>query len=209
MNFIDLSHPLRNGTPSFPGDPAMKVKPHCTIPPGPCRVSLLELGSHQGTHLDALSHFIPNGKTTHEMPLDWFYGPATILRLPRPARADLTVEDFKPFEHLLVPGAKIIYETGWHRQWGQPNYFTDFPNLTQAAAGYLAERRIRLLGMDTPTPGRDFYEVHHLLQHPAEIVIVESLTNLDRVPDNFLFIGFPLHLEGCDGSPIRAVAGIA
>ena len=29
--------------------------------------------------------------------------------------------------------------------------------------------------------------------------------NLDRVPDEFTFIGFPLNLKGRDGSPIRAV----
>ena len=61
--------------------------------------------------------------------------------------------------------------------------------------------------MDTPTPSRDYYEVHHILQRkPAEIVIVEALANLDTLPEHFTFIGFPLHFEGGDGSPIRAVA---
>ncbi len=189
----------------------MVAAPHAAIAKGdPCNVSRLQLGSHQGTHLDALYHFIPDGRPIDAMPLDWFYGPATVLRIPKPARADITVDDLRPFEPRLAPGARVIYETGWHRQWGAPNYFTDFPSLTQDAAAYLAGRGIRLLGMDTPTPGRDFFEVHHLLQQkPAEIVIVESLAHLDQVPDDFLFIGFPLHLEGGDGSPIRAVAAIA
>ncbi len=210
MKFIDLTHPMRNGQASFPGDPPLKISPQATIEKSRCNVSRLEMGSHQGTHLDALYHFIPDGKRLHEMPLDWFYGPATVLRIPKPPRADLTITDFTPFEDRIVPGARIIYETGWHRHYGEADYFTDFPSLTQEAAAWLAGRRIRLLGMDTPTPGRDYYEVHHLLQQkPAEIVIVESLANLDRVPDDFLFIGFPLHFEGGDGSPIRAVAGVA
>jgi kynurenine formamidase len=209
MTFVDLTHRMHDGQPSFPGDPVLKISPHATIEKNRCNVSNLAMGSHQGTHLDALYHFIPDGRRLDEMPLDWFHGPATILRLPRNAREEITEADLKPFEHLLVPGARIIYETGWHRQYGQPNYFTDFPDLTQGAAAYLAGRRIRLLGMDTPTPSHDYYEVHHLLQQqPAEIVIVESLANLDTVPDNFLFIGFPLRIAGGDGSPIRAVAGI-
>ena len=107
-------------------------------------------------------------------------------------------------EYRFAPAA----ETGWHRHYGESNYFTDFPSLTQEAATYLAGRRIRLLGMDTPTPSRDYYEVHHiLLGKPAEIVVVESLANLDQLPEEFLFIGFPLRLENGDGSPIRAVAG--
>jgi arylformamidase len=209
MKFIDLTHALRHGQPSFPGDPALRITPQATIEKDRCNVSQIAMGSHQGTHLDALYHFIPEGRRLDEMPLEWFYGPASLLRIPKPARAEITEADLKPFEDRLLPGARIIYETGWHRHYGQPDYFTDFPSLTQGAAAYLAGRRIRMLGMDTPTPSRDYYEVHHLLQQmPAEIVIVESLANLDALPENFLFIGFPLRFENGDGSPIRAVAGI-
>jgi kynurenine formamidase len=64
-----------------------------------------------------------------------------------------------------------------------------------------------MLGMDTPTPSRDWFEVHHiLLAREAEIVVVESLANLDTIPDRITFIGFPLNFQGRDGSPIRAVA---
>jgi kynurenine formamidase len=209
MKFIDLTHPMRTGQPSFPGDPVLEILPHATIEKQRCNVSRLAMGSHQGTHLDALYHFVPDGLRLDQMPLEWFFGPAEVLRIPKPAKADLTVEDFRPFEARLQPGARIIYETGWHRQYGQANYFSEFPSLTLEAATYLAGRRIRMLGMDTPTPSRDYYEVHHILQEkPAEILIVESLAHLDRVPDTFTFIGFPLRLEGGDGSPIRAVAGI-
>jgi kynurenine formamidase len=209
MRFVDLTHPMRHGQPSFPGDPTLEVSPHATIEKNRCNVSRIGMGSHQGTHLDALFHFIPNGRRIDEMPLEWFHGPARVLRIPKQPREEITVADLRPFEALLVPEARIIYETGWHRHYGQADYFTDFPSLTQEAAAYLAGRRIRLLGMDTPTPGRNYYEVHHLLQQkPAEIVIVESLTNLDAVPDAFTLIAFPLRFEGGDGSPIRAVARI-
>jgi kynurenine formamidase len=63
-----------------------------------------------------------------------------------------------------------------------------------------------MLGMDTPTPSKDWYEIHHDILLPKEIVIVESLANLDKAPDQFIFIGFPLNFKGRDGSPIRAVA---
>jgi arylformamidase len=198
-----------HGQPSFPGDPSLITAPHATIEKNRCNVTQISMGSHQGTHLDAQYHFVPDGKRIDQMPLDWFYGPATVLRIPKSPREEITLTDLKRFEDRLVPGARVIYETGWHKRYVRDDYFTDFPSLTQEAAAYLAGRRIRLLGMDTPTPSRDYYEVHHLLlQKPAEIVVVESLANLDQVPDDFLFIGFPLHFEGGDGSPIRAVAGI-
>src|SRR5450631_2154660 len=119
MKLIDLSHPMRHGQPSFPGDPVLEIAPHATIEKQRCNVSHLAMGSHQGTHLDALYHFIPDGKRIDEMPLDWFYGPATLLRIPKPAKSEITVADLKPFESRLVPGARVIYTTGWYRHYGQ------------------------------------------------------------------------------------------
>lgn len=204
MTLIDLSHPLEHGQQTFPSDPKLSIVPHGTVRTMKYNITQLVMGTHQGTHLDAMYHFIDDGKTLDQMPLDWFYGPVHVLRIPKEAGEDITAEDFFPYEHLLLPGAKIIYETGWHRQFGKDIFFEAFPSLTQEAARYLADQNIRMLGMDTPTPGNDWYEVHHILLG-KEIVIVESLANLDQVPDQFIFMGFPLNLKGRDGSPIRAV----
>ncbi|MFO1451208.1 MAG: cyclase family protein [Opitutaceae bacterium] len=207
MRFIDLSHPLVHGQDNFPFDPKLSIVPHGRVSTLRYNMTQVSMATHQGTHLDAMYHFLDDGRTIDQMPLDWFYGDAVLLRIPKQPREELTAADFAVHESLLQPGAKVIYETGWHRHFGQPDYFSDFPSLTQEAARYLVSRKIRLLGMDTPTPGRDWYEVHHiLLAREAEVVIVEGLTNLDQAPDRFTFCGFPLNFKGRDGSPIRAVA---
>ncbi|MDZ4815570.1 MAG: cyclase family protein [Verrucomicrobiota bacterium] len=207
MKLIDLSHPLIHGQQTFPFDPKLSIISHGTTKTLRYNISQISMSSHQGTHLDAMYHFIDNGKTLDQMPLDWFYGETHVLRIPKKAGAEITPADFKKYEKLLTPGAKVIYETGWHKQFGKDNFFTDFPSLTQDAARYLAGRKIRMLGMDTPTPSRDWYEVHHiLLDKKVEIVIVEALTNLDKLPNKITFMGFPLNFQGRDGSPIRAVA---
>jgi len=207
MKIIDLSHPLIHGQDNFPFDPKLSIIPHSTLTTLKYNMTQISMATHQGTHVDAMYHFLDDGKTIDQMPLEWFYGPARLLRIPKGPRENIEVADFLPFETLLVPGAKILYETGWHRQFGKSNYFSDFPSLTQDAARYLASKKIRLLGMDTPTPGRDWYEVHHILLDPkVEMVIVEGLDRLDQAPDSFLYSGFPLNIQGRDGSPIRAVA---
>ncbi len=208
MRFIDLTHPLRDGLPSFPSDPQLSIASHATIAAERCNVSKVMMGSHQGTHLDAMTHFVAGGKSIEQMPLDWFCGPARVLRMPKSAGEEITVEDFARHEALLIPGARILFATGWEKEFGTPRYFTDFPSMTREAAGYLASRRLRLIGMDLPTPGRDYFEIHHtLLAAEVEMVIVESLANLAALPDGeFTFIGFPLKFTGGDGSPIRAVA---
>lgn len=208
MRLIDLSHPLEHGQQTFPWDPKLSIIAHGTTRTLRYNISQVSMSSHQGTHLDAMYHFLDEGRTLDQMPLDWFYGPAHVLRLPKAAGEPITPADFAPYEALLTEGAKVIYETGWHRRFGEDDFFSAFPTLTQEAAAYLAARKIRLLGMDTPTPSRDWYEVHHILLG-AEVVIVEALANLDAVPDAFTFIGFPLNFKGRDGSPIRAVGLVA
>lgn len=206
MKLIDLSHPLEHGQQTFPMDPKLSIIPHATTKTLSYNISQISMSSHQGTHLDAMYHFLDDGKTIDQMPLDWFYGPARILRIPKKAGEEISIDDLKVHQDYLTAGAKVIIESGWHKNFGAENFFTEFPSITQEAATYLAGRKLRLIGMDMPTPSRDYYEVHHtLLAADVEMVIVESLTNLDKVPDEFVFIGFPLNFKGRDGSPIRAV----
>lgn len=206
MRLIDLSHPMIHGQQTFPWDPKLSIVPHGTTKTLKYNITQITMSSHQGTHLDAIYHFLDDGKTLDQMPLEWFYGPTNLIRIPKKANEEIIIEDFLPYEHLLKPGARIIYETGWHKHFGEENFYSDFPSLTQEAGRYLADKNIRMLGMDTPTPSKDWYEIHHDILLPKEIVIVEGLANLDQAPDQFTFIGFPLNFKGRDGSPIRAVA---
>ena len=123
--------PLAHGQPAFPSDPKLSVVPHGTVATTKYNISQIVMGSHQGTHLDAMYHF--SGRTLDQMPLDWFYGPAHVLRIPKRAGDDITVEDFLPFEYLLQPEAKIIFATGWATKFGTQNFFENFPSLTQKA----------------------------------------------------------------------------
>jgi kynurenine formamidase len=168
------------------------------------------MSSHQGTHADAMSHFLQDGKRIDEMPLSWFYGPARIVKIPKEAREEITAADLFKHQAFLRPASRVILNTGWHREYGTERFFEDYPSLTKEAAEYLASRKLRLLGMDLPTPGRESYDIHHaLMAKEVETVLIESLANLDAVPESFTFIGFPLHFAGGDGSPIRAVALVA
>ena len=80
--FIDLSHPLSDGLPSFPGDPQLAIKVHNTLPQAGYNLTKITMGSHQGTHLDAPFHFFDDGKTLDRIELGRFYGPARMIDLP-------------------------------------------------------------------------------------------------------------------------------
>jgi arylformamidase len=208
---IDLSHPLVHGAANFPWDPKLIVHMHNTVETIGYNITQICMSSHQGTHLDAPKHFYNNGTTIDQMPLELFYGPACLVDLApgtalRP-RQPITVEMLEPFAERFTVGAKIVYRTGWDKEFGTQRFFSEFPSLTLEAARWIADKRIGLLGMDTPTPSTDWKECHlTLLATGIEIVIVEGLTQLEKLKDYFTFIGFPLKFIGIDGSPIRAVA---
>jgi arylformamidase len=211
LKLIDLSHPLEHGQLNFPFDPKISVVTHNTVASIGYNITQISMATHQGTHLDVPFHFYDDGKTINQMPLDRFYGPATLADLAPgsslPPKTPITREMLMPHEAAFQPGAKVIYRTGWDRTFGTPECFSDFPSLTLEAAQWIANRRIGLLGMDTLTPSTDWKEVHlTLLKKDVEIIIVEGLTNLEQLPEHFTFVGFPLNIKGRDGSPIRAVA---
>lgn len=210
---IDLAHPLEHGQPSFPGDPQLTIAAHTTVSDGAASVARLVMGTHQGTHLDAPSHVFADGRTVDELPLEQLFGPAHLVDFAPGGVLEpgtpLDVPLLERHANVFYAGARVIYRTGWDRRFGREDFFRDYPSLTLEAARWIAGRRIRLLGMDTPSPAIDWRECHQVLLRPGgEIVIVECLANLDRLPAQFTFVGFPLKLKGCDGSPIRAVAWI-
>ncbi|HET6385925.1 MAG TPA: cyclase family protein [Armatimonadota bacterium] len=206
---VDLSHPIRHGQAAYPGDPPARIQPHSTVAEDGFSVTQIHFGSHHATHLDAPSHFFAGGRSVEQIALDRFFGPAALIDLAPGGElhsgASITPAHLQPHQSLFSAGARVIYRTGWSRRFGGPDYYQDYPILTAEAAEWIAARRIGLLGMDTPSP--DGAECHQVLLRPGvEIVIVEGLANLDGLPPRFVFIGFPLTLEGVDGSPIRAIA---
>jgi arylformamidase len=211
ITLIDLSHPLEHGQLNFPFDPKITVLVHNTVASIGYNITQISMSTHQGTHLDAPFHFYDDGNPVDQVPLDRFYGPATLIDLAPgsflPPRTPIDMAMLAPHATKFKPGAKVIYRTGWDRTINTPECFTDFPTLTLDAARWIAQQRIGLLGMDTLTPSADWKEVHlTLLAKGVEIVIVEGLTNLNQLPEHFTLAAFPLRIKGRDGSPIRAVA---
>lgn len=203
---IDLTHELYDASPSWPGDPGITVAQHCTFERDGCRVARVSLGTHQGTHVDAPAHFLKDGCGIDSMALERFHGPVRLLRIPKKGGEPIDAEDFVPFEKSITSGARIIIYTGWSVNWGREEFCTGGPCLTLAAAKYLAERKIAMLGMDMATPSAANAKGVHEVLLGAGVTIVENLANLDGCPDEFTISAFPLAFKGLDGSPVRAVA---
>lgn len=206
-HLIDLSLEIFPGAPAFPGDPACAFEAHDTIATAGYNLTRVCLGTHQGTHLDVPWHFFDAGETVDQLDLVRCVGPATVFDLSqKQAGETIEIADLLPHGAAIQPGARLLLRFGWDRRFPSASYFDDYPGLSAESARWLAERRIALLGMDTPGPSAPKWKDVHLALLEARIVVVEALANLDRLPREVFFAAAPLKLRGLDGSPVRAFA---
>lgn len=84
MRVIDLTLPIADGMPVYPGDPEVKVKIDHTYESHTWELRQLSLGSHTGTHVDAPSHMHPGAATLSELPLERFFGVSRVVRMEDP-----------------------------------------------------------------------------------------------------------------------------
>src|SRR3989338_6624959 len=75
---IDLTMPIDEKTPNFPGDPILKIRRHNVKEHG-CGKTFLEIHTHVSTHIDAPSHMIEGGKTLSDFPIGKFAGEAIVI----------------------------------------------------------------------------------------------------------------------------------
>lgn len=85
MRVIDLSMPIADGMPVYPGDPVVKVKIAHTYESHTWELRQLSMGSHTGTHVDVPSHMHPGAATLDELSLERFFGVSRVVRIEDPA----------------------------------------------------------------------------------------------------------------------------
>jgi arylformamidase len=83
MKIYDISLTITPGLPVWPGDPSVVLERISKMEDGENNnVSRLAISAHTGTHVDAPYHFIRDGSTIEQLPLDVLVGPAQVVQLP-------------------------------------------------------------------------------------------------------------------------------
>ena len=202
---IDLTHTITPDTFVYPGTPAPAFSSTRTLTHDGARETLLQIGSHTGTHMDAPAHMLPDGATLDSYAPEKLAGAAVVvdcrgekdISLPLLQRYDLSGVDF------------VLFCTGWDRKWGTPAYYESFPCLTAEAAAYLAALPLKGVGEDSisldPCDSTDF--PNHITLMKADFINTENLTGLDALLGRrFTFVTLPLKFENADGCSCRAIA---
>ncbi len=172
----------------FPGDPKPEKKTMCSMAEGSLyNLTAFSMCAHNGTHIDAPFHFLGEGKTVDQMPLESFVGPCFLARHNGPVTArdaDEILRKAAGAGRILIGGTATV---------------------TLEAAAVFADRGIRLLGNESQTVGpEDAPMAVHKTLLSRDIVLLEGIVLKDLPEGRYFLNAAPLNLAGCDGAPCRA-----
>ena len=199
----DISPPVHEGAPVFPGDTPYRQRWAAQIAPGcPVNVSEITLSPHVGAHADAPLHYDPAGQTSGQLDLQPYLGTCRVIHAI--GRGPLIA-----WEHLAhaanhLPPRVLVrtYEHAPVERWDP-----QLPAFAPDTIERLADQGVQLVGIDTASidPADSKELPSHQVIRQRNLRVLENLV-LDDVPEgDYELIALPLKLMTADASPVRAI----
>ncbi len=207
MRILDISVPVSPKLPVWPGDPGIIIEQFRAISKGNTSTdSRLACSVHAGTHVDAPAHFMENGATVEQLPLDVLIGPAYVTDLPE---ADVITPDILEALTLPLKTHRLLFKTRNSDLWADPHHLfhENFVALSADAAAWIVQTGVRLVGVDYLSVQlfKDTEPLTHRILLQAGVIIVEGLNLHKARQGSYQLVCLPLKLAGSEGSPARAV----
>jgi arylformamidase len=207
MTLYDISLTISPSLPVWPGDAPVKLHQTVSMDAGEeYNLTHLDISAHTGTHVDAPHHFLNDGRTVENLPLEVLTGPCYVTQLPD----DIDEISAEVLERMSLPSGltRILFGTRNSKLWaqGQTEFQEDFVAISADGAEWLVSQGIKLVGVDylSVSPFADSVPTHEILLR-AGVVALEGL-DLSQVPRGFYDLYcLPLKLAGADGAPARAI----
>jgi arylformamidase len=203
LRIWDISPPVHEGAPVFPGDTPYRQRWAATIAPGcPVNVSEITLSPHVGAHADAPLHYDPAGATIGDVDLFPYLGPCRVIHAI--ARGPLV--EWEHIAHAVadLPPRVLVrtYQRAPVDRWDGA-----LAAYAPATIERLAALGVKLIGIDTASidPAESKTLDSHQVIRRLGLRVLENLV-LDAVPEgDYELIALPLKLVTADASPVRAV----
>jgi arylformamidase len=206
--WYDISMPLKQGMNYLSIDPVPpKIYRYSDVDlGGKVTMTMLEIISHTGTHIDAPRHFIPGGSTISDMPLDATLGRTRVIEIRDPE----TIKVKELEKHDIKKGERVLCKTrNSPLGYQSPKFIEDYVYLDSDAASYLAEKKIILFGIDCVTIGYFKDEASVVKTHTAllsaGVYIMEGCALGDVPPGEYDMVCLPLLMYHGDAGPCRAI----
>lgn len=173
----------------------------------PSEVTRWLIGSHTGTHIDAPRHFLEDGATVEQLPLDIFIGPVRVVDATTENDDAITAQTV---EQANLNGAtRVLFKTSnSEKRLTKKEYDFSFVGIAADGAQALVDAGVRIVGIDYVTiearDQTDEWPTHHILCGNG-IVILEG-ADLRNISDGTYFLCcLPMRLKGSEGAPTRTV----
>lgn len=201
--YVDLSHAIGNRSPVYPQDTPINLSQTHFFEKEGYVLYDLKTNLHVGTHVDVPMHLVRDARFASHFPVACFTGYARMFDVRGLKEIDWRA-DFDGIEG----GDMVLFYTGFDAHYGSQEYYNSHPVLTENLAARLCEKKVKLVGMDTPSPDYAPFRVHEMLLG-ADIFILENLTNLEALvhAKKIRLHAVPLKIEA-EASPVRAYAEI-
>lgn len=222
---VDLSHVFGTTIPTYLPDEKPQREDFVTVEANGFYIQRWTFTEHAGTHVDIPAHFIADGTTVDDYPVDLLVSPAVVIDISAKTAdtddATLDVADIEAWEAAngeIPAGAVVFLYSGWDARWGDPEAFRNadadgvqhYPGFSPEAAEFLVtERDIHGIGVDTLSldiGASATFDVHYTILGAGKYGI-EGVANLAAIKDHSatVFVGIP-RWESGSGGPARVVA---
>ena len=201
---LDVTVPLKQGMPAFPGNPDFELQPIKRIADGgSSNVSRLVLGTHTGTHVDAPKHFFDSGGGVETLALNLLIGRARVIDISK--RGPITAEDLVSAG--LREDLRVLFKTPNSALWNSDVFHEDYAHLTEAGARHLVEQGVKVVGIDylSIEQFKKAGAPAHRMLLSNGVIIIEGLNLSEADAGMYEMYCLPLPVTGGDGAPARVV----
>ena len=178
----------------YPGDPAPERVVLKAMEEGEVyNLTAFHMCAHNGTHIDAPFHFIRDGKTVEQIPMEAVVGMAYVAEHHGILTGNDAVGILERAKKQSPEGAKRILLKG-------------DVEVSLEAAKIFASSGLCLLGNEPQAIGpQDTPMAVHLALLGSGVILLEGIRLGDVSEGVYLLNAAPLNLSGADGAPCRAV----
>lgn len=207
MKWFDISVEINPDLPIWPGDPKVTIERMQKLEDGAnANVSCIEMGLHTGTHVDAPYHFLAEGAMLSAIPLNRFFGEATVINIP--LDVDIINADVLTRIDQALITERILFKTRNSGFWAETTglFHNDFVGIDKSGAEYIVDHGVRLVGIDylSIAPFRKSRPTHETLLG-AGVLIIEGLDLSAVNQGKYQLYCLPLKLGNAEGAPARTI----
>ena len=203
MKIIDISWPISPEMTAYKDRSVVDFMPIKVFEMDGARESLLQLGTHSGTHIDAPSHFCEDGETIDRMPLSALIGPCEVVDATA-VKLVITAADLRTMN--IPMRSRILFKTSNSQRAATDPFDKNFVYLDASAAQFLVDKKTRAVGIDYLGIERNqpAHDTHILLMN-NEVAIIEGLRLQHVLPGSYQLSCLPMAIVGLEAAPARAV----